>query len=423
MDVICLNAVRFTVEFIKLFMVVVIFFKIRQRNSIYASYFTALFAIMYVSLFIDVSQFGVIGILSVVILIANAYEKKKAGMIMLSFMAISIVDIIFASLCIVIFQLDMDKIEGNALLNIGLNLFSLALIFVIAFVMYKKRAKYRQVQIKKYITIYLIGGLSLTFYLTSLQFMAMEEKWSVYGKNLIIGMSLSSLVLVAFCVLLIINSNQNEHLKKVAKINADLLETQKEYYTMLLGKENETRAFRHDIKNHLYCMYNLYKDKKYEELEKYFVAMNDRVEELSPRIQTGNSLVNAIVNDISGKYPEVQLQWTGMIPDELQISSLDICTIFYNLLSNAFEAVWRNHECKVDVTARFMESTMMITISNPITGEPQRVNGEFVTSKSEDGHGYGIKNVQKCVEKNGGLYSIACDDGLFVSEIIIPKTL
>lgn len=424
MSTLCFNVVGFLVEFLKLYLAVVVLLKIEQRKSIWISFLSALFVLTFASAFFDFADFGFIGGIVVVGLLAvNSCDKKKIGMIILSYIGISIIDMIFASICIVVFHLDENMIQANGLLDIGLDLFSMLLLFLVCFILSRKQKGYQPVQIKKYIILYFLGGVSLSLYLTAVQFMGMGESQSIYGKNLIIGMSLSSLVLVVFCVLLIINSNRNEHLKREAEITADLLETQKKYYTMLLEKENETSAFRHDIKQHLYCMHNLYNNKKYEELGKYLEDMNDIVEELSLKIQTGNSLITAIVNDISEKFSGIHLQWTGMVPEELYISSLDICTIFYNLLLNAFEAVKESNEYIVDVNIKFMESAMMMTISNPIHQTPQLVNGDFITSKQGEGHGYGIKNVRKCVEKNGGLYSAACDNHLFVTEVILPNVL
>lgn len=422
MNIVCFNAVRFSVEFIKLFLAVVVFFKIRQHKSIYAAFLVSLFMLTFASLFFDVSKYSVIyGIVAIVLLSVNAYEKKKAGMIVLSYLGICIIDMIFASVCIAVFRLDIHRIQENPWLDIGLNLFSLFLLLLGSFILYTRQVEHRQIRIKKYIAVYLIGGVSLSLYLTSVQFMGMGESPSVYRNNLVIGMSLSSLVLVVLCVLLIINNNRNEFLKREVRVNEELLGAQKEYYAMLLEKERETRAFRHDIRNHLYCMQNLYNHKEYEELGEYLVSMGESVEELSSGIQTGNDLVTAIVNDITRKYPEVHLHWTGMIPDGLRISSLDICTIFYNLLFNAFEAVQKVQEGEVVVNIKSMESTILVTIMNPIHEEPKIVKGEFVSSKAEDGHGYGIRNIKKCIEKNEGMYSAVCDNGFFITEIMIPK--
>lgn len=428
MPALCVNTVvfliEFLIEFLKMYLAVVVLLKIKQRKTIGISFLIAITALIFSAPFFDFADFGFIGGIVVIGLLAgNACDKKKIGMIILSYIGISIIDMIFSSVCIGVFHLDYHMIKEVGLLHVGFNLFSLLLLLLVCFILGRKRKQYQPVLIKKYIVLYFLCGIFLSLYLTAVQFMGMGESQSVYGRDLAIGMSLSSLVLVALCVLLIINSNRNEHLKRETEITAELLEAQKKYYTMLLEKENETSAFRHDIKQHLYCMNNLYNNNRYEELGKYLVDMNDMVKELSPRIQTGNSLITAIVNDISGKFPEVHLQWTGMVTEELHLSSSDLCTVFYNLLLNAFEAVRENGESRVEVDIKFMESTMMITIRNPIRQTPQLVDGDFVTSKREAGHGYGIKNVRKCVEKNGGLYSAVCENGFFVTDVIFPNAL
>lgn len=48
---------------------------------------------------------------------------------------------------------------------------------------------------------------------------------------------------------------------KVAIINEKLLETQADYYKMLLEKEDETRKFRHDMSNHIICIDALSQEK------------------------------------------------------------------------------------------------------------------------------------------------------------------
>lgn len=74
--------------------------------------------------------------------------------------------------------------------------------------------------------------------------------------------------------LLIFSKNQNERMKIEADMNAELMNAQKEYFTMLLQKEEETKRFRHDIKEHLYCMNLLLKNKDYTQLENYFSKMD-----------------------------------------------------------------------------------------------------------------------------------------------------
>lgn len=60
---------------------------------------------------------------------------------------------------------------------------------------------------------------------------------------------------------------------KVAIINEKLLETQADYYKMLLEKEDETRKFRHDMSNHIICIDALSQEKKYDEMQSYLSSL------------------------------------------------------------------------------------------------------------------------------------------------------
>ena len=48
-------------------------------------------------------------------------------------------------------------------------------------------------------------------------------------------------------------------------------------------------------------------------------------------------------------------------------------------------------------------------ISNPYNGKKTQKSGRI--------HGYGLKNVEACVERNGGLMSISKENGVFAVSI------
>ena len=422
MNTICFNAIRYTVEFLKLILVVVVLFRVRQRKKVYVSFVLSLLFIMFVSFWVNVSKYSyVYAIVAIAILTRNAYEKKKLGIISFSYIAISLVDMIFAVVCIICFDLDLYTIENNPM-EIGLNLFSLVIIILGSVIVCKRKKTRIQewLHIKKYLAIYILVGLALSLYLTFLQLVGMGEEFSSYQSLVVISVSFGSLVLIVLCALFIINSNKNDYLRHEADIHASLLETQKEYYMMLLEKESETKAFRHDIRKHISSMRNLYQQEKYEELGQYLLELHGEVEELTPKIQVGNALITAILNDILRKYPDVCVQWIGRMPEDMKISSVDLCTIFYNLLTNAVEAAQNTDEKEVEVTIKFMEAAMYVNVTNKTAYEPVMVNGEYLSSKQGAGHGYGISNVKRCVEKHNGYYSATYEEGYFVTEVIIP---
>lgn len=48
---------------------------------------------------------------------------------------------------------------------------------------------------------------------------------------------------------------------------------------------------------------------------------------------------------------------------------------------------------------------------------------EFVSSKKENGHGYGVKNIKECLEKYNSCMDYRYENGMFITDIVIPNVL
>lgn len=187
-------------------------------------------------------------------------------------------------------------------------------------------------------------------------------------------------------------------------MNQKLLASQEQYYQMLLEKENETRRFRHDITNHMLCLDVLLKEQEYDDARKYLANLTGELQELGPKVQTGNRLVNAILNDISRKYTDVSFDWNGLLPQKMQLPNMDICTIFSNILENAFvAAAGCEEDGKVAVEVQEVGHGLKIVVQNNKSEEVEVKDGKFVTRKEDKkNHGFGTMNVKECVKRNGG---------------------
>ena len=248
----------------------------------------------------------------------------------------------------------------------------------------------------------------------------MEYEVILAQRYMIITLFIASFVIFICFGLLVIIVNRNERLKHEIDLNRIQIESQKEYYTMLLKKDNETRAFRYDIRNHIYCMKTLIDSGKYAELKNYLENLGDVTCGLSIPHQTGDELIDAMLADIENRFPDVKAKWKGILPKSISLSDTDKCAIFYNLILNAFEAAQRTTEKTVAVTIKEMDDKVMISILNSMTGELTVEKGETVSSKTEAGHGYGLKIAYKCIEKNGGIQDIQIKEGYYRCRIILP---
>lgn len=224
---------------------------------------------------------------------------------------------------------------------------------------------------------------------------------------------------------MIYSLNRKNYYFNLSMINQQLLKNQEQYYMKLLAHENEVRSFRHDVKNHLLSIKALIAEEKYDEASEYISELEDSLALKKSAIRTGNTVVSAIASDYAERYPSVEIKWNGLVPEELNISNVDICTIFSNILANAFEnAVKSEKEKKVDVKIETVTNNMIVTVLNSVGVAVKEKDGVFETTKDDKQiHGIGTRNVRKTVEANKGIIEYNYNSEIFEIKIILPNVL
>lgn len=427
MNDIIFNIVSYLLEFTRVVFVSVylIQIKVNYKRKLFIGFLISLFLIGIASYYIFLYDISfVFDIVALILLFISTSEKKKIKISIIVNIGIIIFDMCFGSVLMFVLGLNPGIFLENYWLYIPVNCFTFIIIVIMSVLCMKWRKKNMEYDVsKKYILIFIIGALFLGCFITCVQYIGFAERNDFISRFATLGLTVSSIIFVVITFLLILNKNKNEHLKREMKTNEKLLKSQEEYYAMLLEKEEETKKFRHDIQNHIYCMHTLLNNKDYDELSRYFKRMDSDLKNLKGGIHTGNSLVNAIVNSIKNKYSDVKINWKGDIPINLCLSSMDLCTIFFNLISNAFEAACKADKKEVDVSVKVIETKLLIVVSNYTKEKPDIIDGKIKSSKKEKNHGYGIKNIKKCVEDNEGDFNITFVDNIFTAEVFFNDIL
>ena len=202
-------------------------------------------------------------------------------------------------------------------------------------------------------------------------------------------------------------SEKNSY-KELAFINEMLVEKQKEYYDLLLKREEETKKFRHDINYHFSCFKYFLENELYGDAKKYIDEVINHSAGLKPVLETGNSILNVVVSDLLNRFSEnrLRINWKGLFPAETKISPADLCVIFSNALTNAVEAIYKLKSSVVetiDVTVKSIRGHLFVSIVNP-SAAPVHIGGKFLKTDKQDksSHGFGMQIIVERVEKNGG---------------------
>ncbi len=186
------------------------------------------------------------------------------------------------------------------------------------------------------------------------------------------------------------------------------------------------RLLKHDMKNHLMVIASYLNDEDYDSAKKYTSEMLGRLNEINSYIETGNSLLNHIINDklnyARSKQIVIKAEIDNLHFDALQ--SIDFSALLTNLLDNGIEASLRedlsNREMWVNIVkCRGYET---ICIKNKISASVLDNNPELKSGKEhQENHGLGLAKVRSIVKKCNGLYDIYEENGFFCVKVFIPE--
>lgn len=217
--------------------------------------------------------------------------------------------------------------------------------------------------------------------------------------------------------------NVNKKKKQLIETERMLNEMQKKYYIALLEKEEETREYRHDMNNHLMCLRELVKKNENMEVEKYIEELQEKLFDIKTKCyMTGNEILDILLNNHLSTLENTEILVTGKCKYTPDISNVDFCVIFSNLIKNAVEELEReNYKDKyIKVNIKSGSTYLMIEIKNT-SSILIKENGKNIRTKKLDGrnHGIGLRNVMETVKKNGGTFFFTGDGKEVCAKVIL----
>ena len=244
---------------------------------------------------------------------------------------------------------------------------------------------------------------------------------------------LQNLVTLAFSVfmpILLCNNLKSNYYNELRIRNERFLEAELVAANIYREAQEDTRAFRHDIKNNLSIISELMNKGKYAEAEAYINELCGKITSLSPRIVTGDEMLDSIItsklSEIDGN--GVKLTISGVIDGGLEWKAIDICAVFANLLDNALEACKKIPEIDkryINIQFRQTDLQRIINISNSIENEVNCVElnevEKYTSKEDKNNHGYGLKNIRAALDKYGAVMQISSDSIEYMTSIMIMK--
>lgn len=215
------------------------------------------------------------------------------------------------------------------------------------------------------------------------------------------------------CVFIELLNRSHQREKEAVEEKQQLL-LQKNYYSDIMQRHEETRSLWHDIKKYMASMEALVANENKQEAQKCLDRVNAVFSGVINAVDTGNPLIDNILNYGMKKAAgmSVQLHPDVWVDKQMTFPAEDLFVIIGNTMDNAIEACANlEGERVVSICIRQKNGLLLYEIENPYREEQAHKTGKI--------HGYGLKNVMTCVKRNDGLMSITKEDGIFKVSILL----
>ena len=181
-------------------------------------------------------------------------------------------------------------------------------------------------------------------------------------------------------------------------------QAQKVYIAEARARYEQTKSFRHDIKNHLSVLDGLLKNEKLDEGREYLKKLETVSEALSFPYQTGNQVVDILLGEKLGLAKEITAEVSLVLPNPCGIDDFDLCVLFANVLDNAITACRANNGARaIRISGKRQGACYMLTFENTCADEPLPPAGtglSNIRAVAEKYHGAVL------TEKTGGWFSL-----------------
>lgn len=186
-------------------------------------------------------------------------------------------------------------------------------------------------------------------------------------------------------------------------------QAQRTYVTEAQARYEKTKAFRHDLRNHLSVLDGLLGTGRTEEALRYLQRLEAASSELSPSWRTGDPAVDVLLGEklalaeSRGISAEVSLR----LPEDRAVDSFDLCVIFANALDNALRGCETRKGAYIRIRGQRQGDFYRLEFENSCADGPPPEPGT------------GLSNIRAAAEKYGGAMRFEQARGRFCLDVLL----
>ena len=193
------------------------------------------------------------------------------------------------------------------------------------------------------------------------------------------------------------------------------------------------RKARHEMKSHMANIKGLVAGEKYGEVEMYIGKLDETIQGLDYKFNTGNAVTDVIIND---KYRRAVKSGTAFrvkfdYRETDTIYAFDMGIVLNNLLDNAMEACGKLEQGKrhISLTLKRKNHFLLVEVKNSFDGRLEWQDGEAVPMTMKPSslpdilmeHGIGLKNVKDVADRYLGYMDIKAGKDEFKVTVMLQQ--
>lgn len=231
-------------------------------------------------------------------------------------------------------------------------------------------------------------------------------------------------ILFSFLItLLYVYLRSLEHSRNNLRIS---MEQQSENYLQMNQLNNELRAFRHDMSNHMLSLSNLLANKDIQQAQQYIEHLSTSFLTSVPIANTENYVFDALLAEKKSLANKagITIECEIYLNRKLNIDNMDWSILFGNLLDNALEAAtsYTTNTPIIRLQMLCRGNMLHVKLINSCQVEPIIKNGKFISNKiNAQYHGQGMKHIEAIVKKYNGSMETTYENHQFTISFILSE--
>ena len=168
----------------------------------------------------------------------------------------------------------------------------------------------------------------------------------------------------------------------------------------------QMKEMRHELGNHFIYIESLVEQEHYDELREYLHTMDAWSEEAAQTVTTANPVVNSIINQKLSYARSLGMttQASVVLPEQLPLDDLTLCSLLGNLLNNAIDACQGQTEPVISIQIYPLKGYLIFRIENSVTYDVLKDNPQLQSTKADaENHGIGLRVARRIVKENNGI--------------------